>query len=189
MAAAAVKKAAEMYYEWTKENQIPPITPANPVENRLRFRQTIASCKGYLHWVDRYFNYEGLEFLMHGLNQKDIKDVKILTSVYQDGVNQKLHNEFGRFAAEMQSKGIVCKMQVMMTKDLHRQMHDRFIIAENVTYNVPSPTTINLGQYSEIKKTSSQVPFDEWWDSTESIDITKNWNKIKAKRDQLSRRY
>jgi len=36
--AAVVKKAAEMYYEWTKENQIPPITPANPVENRLRFR-------------------------------------------------------------------------------------------------------------------------------------------------------
>jgi len=87
--AAIVKKAAELYYEWSKENHIPPITPANPVENRLRFRQTIANCKGYLYWVDRYFNYEGLEFLMHGLNMHDVKHVKILTSVYQNGVNQK----------------------------------------------------------------------------------------------------
>ncbi len=81
-------------------------------------------------------------------------------------------------------------MQVIMTKDLHRQMHDRFIVAQNVTYNVPSPTTVNLGQYSEIKKSTADVPFDEWWNSTESIDILQNWDKIKDKREQLSsRRY
>lgn len=186
---AIVRKAAEMYYEWAKENHIPPITPANPVENRLRFRQTIASCKGYLRWVDRYFNYEGLEFLMHGLNIQNVKEVKILTSVYQDGMNQKLYNEFSKFQTEMAQKGITCKIQVMMTKDLHRQMHDRFIIAQNVTYNVPSPTTVNLGQYSEIKKSTAQVPFDDWWNSSESIDMIQNWNKIKEKREQLSRRY
>jgi len=186
---AIVHKAAELYYVWAKENQIPPITPANPVENRLHFRQTIANCKGYLYWVDRYFNYEGLEFLTHALNMQDVKHVKILTSVYQNGVNQKLYSEFEKFQKELKTKGITCEMQVIMTKDLHRQMHDRFIVAENVTYNVPSPTTVNLGQYSEIKKSSAAVPFDEWWDSTESIDIIKNWDKIKAKREQLSRRY
>ena len=187
--AAIVKKAAELYFDWAKENHIPPITPANPVENRLHFRQTIANCKGHLHWVDRYFNYEGLEFLIHALNMQEVKHVKILTSVYQNGINQKLYNEFEKFQNELKSKGIQCKMQVIMTKDLHRQMHDRFIIAENVTYNVPSPTTVNLGQYSEIKKSTADVPFDEWWNSTESIDIIQNWDKIMAKRDQLSRRY
>ena len=186
---AIVNKAAEMYYSWAKENHIPPITPANPVENRLHFRQTIASCKGYLHWVDRYFNYEGLEFLMHGLNMQDVKEIKILTSVYQNGINPKLYSEFEKFQKELKNKGITCEMQIIMTKDLHRQMHDRFIIAENVTYNVPSPTTVNLGQFSEIKKSTADVPFDEWWNSTESIDIIQNWDKIMAKRDQLSRRY
>ncbi len=186
---AIVQKAAEMYYEWAKENHIPPITPANPAENRLRFRQTIASCKGYLNWVDRYFNYEGLEFLMHGLNRQDVKQVKILTSVYQNGVNQKLYDEFSILQNELQSKGITCEMQVIMTKDLHRQMHDRFMIAENVTYNVPSPTTVNLGQYSEIRKSTSKVPFDDWWNSSESIDILQNWGKIKEKREQIKRRY
>jgi len=89
----------------------------------------------------------------------------------------------------MQSKGITCEMQVIMTKDLHRQMHDRYIIAENVTYNVPSPTTVNLGQYSEIKKSTAAVPFDDWWNNTDSIDLIKSWDAINAKREQLSRRF
>ncbi|QUC64378.1 type I restriction endonuclease subunit R [Nitrosopumilus sp. K4] len=186
---AIVQKAVDAYYERIQENHIPPITPANPVENRLRFRQTISSCRGHLHWVDRYFNYEGLEFLMHGLDMDNVKHVKILTSVYQNGINDRLYNEFSKFQNELKEKGISCEMQVIMTKDLHRQMHDRFMIAENVTYNVPSPTTVNLGQYSEIRKTTSQVPFDEWWNSSESIDILQNWDKIKEKREQLSRRY
>lgn len=186
---AIVQKAAEVYYQWAKENHIPPITPANPVENRLRFRQTIASCKEYLNWVDRYFNYEGLEFLMHGLNTDSVKHIKILTSVYQNGINEKLYNEFTKFQNELKTKGITCEMQVIMTKDLNRQMHDRYIIAQNVTYNVPSPTTVNLGQYSEIKKSTAAVPFDEWWNSTESIDIIQGWDKIKSKREQLSQRY
>jgi len=184
-----VQKAAEIYFDWAKSNHIPPITPANPSENRLRFRQTIANCKGRLHWVDRYFNMDGLEFLMLGLNQKDVKEIKLLTSVYQDGIDYKFYNEFLKFQKEMQAKGISCEMQVIMTKDLHRQMHDRYIIAENVTYNVPSPTTVKLGQFCEIKRTSAQVPFDEWWNNTDSIDLIKNWDAIKAKREQLSKRF
>ena len=126
---------------------------------------------------------------MHGLDTENVKSVKILTSVYQNGINDRLYNEFSKLQNELKTKGITCEMQVIMTKDLHRQMHDRFMIAENVTYNVPSPTTVNLGQYSEIKKTVYQVPFDEWWNSSESIDIIENWDKIKAKREQLSQRY
>lgn len=179
---AIVKNGAKVYYDWA-------ITPNNPVENRLRFRQTIASCKGYLKWVDRYFNHEGLEFLIHALNMQDVKHVKILTSVYQNGVNEKFYNEFEKFQNELKSKGVTCEMQVIMTKDLHRVMHDRYIIAENVTYNVPSPTTVNLGQFSEIKKSTAQVPFDDWWNNSESIDIIQNWDKIKSKREQLSQRY
>ena len=179
---AILKNGSKIYYDWA-------ITLNNPVENRLRFRQTIASCKGYLKWVDRYFNYEGLEFLMHALNLQDVKYVKILTSVYQNGVNEKFYNEFKKFQNELKTKGITCEMQVIMTKDLNRQMHDRYIIAENVTYNVPSPTTINMGQFSEIIKSTADVPFDEWWNSSESIDIIQNWDKVKAKREQLSRRY
>ena len=179
---AIVKNGAEIYYEWA-------ITPENHMENRLRFRQTIASCKGHIHWVDRYFNYEGLEFLVNALNMQDVKHVKILTSVYQNGMNENLYNEFTKFQNELKIKGITCEMHVMMTKDLNRQMHDRYIIAENVTYNVPSPTTVNLGQFSEIKKSTVAVPFDDWWNSSESVDIIQNWDKIKSKREQLSQRY
>jgi|APSaa5957512535_1039671.scaffolds.fasta_scaffold10568_2 type I restriction enzyme, R subunit len=177
-----VKVGAEVYYDWA-------ITPENHIENRLRFRQTITSCKGYIHWVDRYFNYEGLEFLVNALNIQEVKHVKILTSVYQNGINDKLYNEFVKFQNELKSKDITCEMQVIMTKDLHRVMHDRYIIAENITYNVPSPTTVNLGQFSEIKKSTAAIPFDDWWNSLESIDIIENWDKIKLKREQLSQRY
>ena len=46
---------------------------------------------------------------------------------------------------------------------LTADIHDRWIISENLCYNMPSTDTIARGQYSEVKRTANSPPFDEWW--------------------------
>ena len=177
-----------IFHSGAKESFIPAISSDNPAENKLRFRQAIESCDGFIKWEDRYLDAEGLEYL-EVINKEKVKKIQLLTSVYHWGVNEKLLEKFKELKQNLEKHGISCEMQVIMTKDLHRKMHDRYILSENLKYNVPSPTQVKFGQYSEIKITNADVPFDEWWNDSESIDIIQNWDKVKAKREQLSRRY
>lgn len=57
---------------------------------------------------------------------------------------------------------------------------DRFIIAENVEYNVPPFTTIVKGKLSEIKRTTNSIPFEDYWNDKDSFDIVRDWTKIKS---------
>lgn len=51
-------------------------------------------------------------------------------------------------------------MKIATTKESHyRFPHDRFIIGENIKYNVPSFTTIMNPGLSEINETNNIIPF------------------------------
>ena len=67
-------------------------------------------------------------------------------------------------------------------------MHDRIIEGENVAYNVPSAKQVNLGQWSEIKKTLNRPPFLEWWNDPGNLDIIANWKEIEQKISELRRK-
>jgi len=184
------KKSAELFHKWAQENNLPPITKTTPALNRLNFRQTIGKCKQYINWVDRYFSTDTLEFLMDGIDKQNVKQVKLLASIFQSGINNDLHKKFMNFSAEMKASGIDCQLRVITNKDLHYEIHDRIIEGENVVYNVPSASQVNLGQYSEIKKTSNRPPFLDWWNHLENLDMISNWDKIEEKISlQKTRKY
>jgi len=176
-----IKKAAELYYTWANENNLPPITRSTPAENRLNFRKTIERCKDYIQWIDRYFDIETLKFLMDGMDKSSVKVVKILSSLYQSGLDEKLYNEFKQFYDEMQKKKINCQFRIITNKDLHYDIHDRILEGSNTVYNIPSAAQVNLGQYSEIKKTQNRPPFDLWWSHEDNLDLVSDWNKIQQK--------
>ena len=65
-------------------------------------------------------------------------------------------------------------MRVVSTKVGYNKVpYGRFIIAENVKYNVPSFTTITKGCFSEIKTTTNDIPFNDYWNDTDSLDIIR----------------
>lgn len=175
------KKGAALYYKWVQENNLPPITKSTPALNRLNFRQTIAKCQKYIHWVDRYFGTGTLEFLMAGIDKQNVKEIKLLASLFQSGMNKELHKSFVNFVGEMKSNGIDCQLRVITNKDLHYEIHDRIIECENSVHNVPSASQVNMGQYSEIKKTPNRPPFLDWWNHGENLDIISDWDKIEQK--------
>ena len=70
-------------------------------------------------------------------------------------------------------------MRVITNSDLKNQLHDRWLITESGTYNIPSTDTLRVGQYSEIRKTDSELPFSDWWN--QSLDLISDWNQIEQK--------
>ena len=87
-------------------------------------------------------------------------------------------NEFKDFKKEMDNSGIISEMRVMVDNKLDSSIHDRWIISNDICFNVPSVDVIERGQYSEIKISDNKPPFDIWWNK--SLDIMSDWNNIQS---------
>jgi len=152
------------------------ITPEDPFKNKIMFGEVIQSCEEYLYWADKYFSIQGLKLLSQFLDKDKVKKLKILTSV--DKVDENFRSLFKDFKSEMANKGVLCEMKVIVDSRLKSQIHDRWIISKDQCFNIPSPDIMARGQYSEIKKTESKPPFEEWWQN--SKDIIAEWDTIKS---------
>ncbi|HKG88474.1 MAG TPA: CxxC-x17-CxxC domain-containing protein [Nitrososphaeraceae archaeon] len=174
--------AAEFYYKWANATDFPPVTPETPAQNRLSFRETIRSCKGHIYWIDRFIGKGGLEFLLDSFDNHNVKEIKILTSLYNNEyqITEELRNQFEKLQKEMRQKGISLEMRVVSTKVAYNIIpHDRFILAQNLKYNVPSYTTVTKGGFSEIKRTTNDIPFMDFWNNRDSLDLLNDWSRIK----------
>jgi hypothetical protein len=158
------------------------IEPRKDYENRMAIIKTIESCDKFVHWVDRYFKPESLEWLRVGLDRKKVKNVKILTSL--DSVPYLSPDLFKTFAKFLQPE-VHCELR-FMKGEVRKEMHDRWILSASNSYNIPSTDTIARGQWSEIKTTENTLPFSDWWEA--SLDIVKDWQKIKQSWDDLQER-
>jgi type I restriction enzyme R subunit len=173
--------AARSYHDWVKSNDLPPIQPSTPYENRLHFRETIRGCNGYIFWIDRYIGKDGLEFLLDAFNRATVKKIRIISSLYNNEyqINQSLRDKIVEYQNELKNRGISLEMKVATSKAAYDRIpHDRFMLAENAKYNIPSFSTIIKGSFSEIKRTRNTIPFDSYWNDKEVLDVIKDWNQI-----------
>ena len=175
--------ASQVYHGWIKSNSLPPITPSDPARNRQIFRQTIHRCKGSIQWLDLYLNEAGLDFMIDSFDRKTVKEIKLLTGIHGNeyAINEKLLAKFQAYKEELQKDGITLEFKVVATKKGHDKVaHDRYLLGENVKYNVVSFTLLQKGRFSEIKKTENEIPFDDYWNDSDSYDLVNDWDKIKG---------
>jgi hypothetical protein len=112
------------------------------------------------------------------VDKKNVKEIKILMS--NEKADERLRSRFRDFRDQMKGIGIDCSLRVMVNPKVKGAFHDRWIISENKSFNIPSPDTLARNQYSEIKETTNKPPFDEWWNK--SLDIFDDWNGIQQSR-------
>jgi|APSaa5957512535_1039671.scaffolds.fasta_scaffold02830_5 type I restriction enzyme, R subunit len=175
--------ASQVYHGWIKSNGLPPITPTDPARNRQIFRQTIHQCKGKVNWLDLYLNEAGLDFMIDNFDRKSVKEIKLLTGLYDNeySINEKLLSKFRAYKEELQKDGISLEFKLVASKEGHdRVAHDRYLLGENVKFNVVSFTLLQKGRFSEIKKTENDIPFDQYWNDSDVYDLEKDWDKIKG---------
>jgi len=143
------------------------LSPEKPFSNKKAIRDIISSCEKHIYWVDKYFSRAGLDWLSESLNTSKVKDLRILMSL--ERVDKRFLSLYKDLKKELKSDGIKCELRVIANNKLNADIHDRWIISENLCYNMPSTDTIARGQYSEVKRTANCPPFDEWWEKSKDI--------------------
>jgi hypothetical protein len=143
------------------------LSPGKPFSNKKAIRDIISSCEKYIYWVDKYFSRAGLDWLSESLNSSKVKNIKILMSL--ENVDEKFISLYKDLKKELKSDGVECELRVIIDNKLKADIHDRWIISENLCYNTPSTDTVARGQYSEVKRTANFPPFDEWWKKSKNI--------------------
>lgn len=149
------------------------LSPETPFTNEMHIREIVRQSDSYINWLDKYFTRSGLEFLVDEVDPDGVDEIKILTGTAQ--TDHRLRKDFEKFKEEMEAKGVEAEMRVLSGDTAH-DIHDRWLIAENQAYNIPSINTIGRNQYAEITEAASRPPFMDWWE--ESDDILKDWNEV-----------
>ena len=163
--------------EVTGEKRIRPeggaLNPNMPFSNEIKIRDIIGSSQEYIYWFDKYFTKKGLKLLREEIDTDKVKEIKILSGTPQ--TSNSLRKIFKKFKKELSKEGVNAEMRIM-TGDIVHDIHDRWIISKNKTFNIQSLNTIGRGQYADITEVDSRPPFKKWWD--EGLDIIQSWNKI-----------
>lgn len=143
------------------------LSPGKPFSNKKAIRDIISSCEKYIYWVDKYFSRAGLDWLSESVVAGKVKEIRILMSL--EKADKKFLSLYKDLKEELKNAGIKCELRVISDNKLNADIHDRWIISENLCYNMPSTDTIARGQYSEVKRTANFPPFDEWWEKSRDI--------------------
>jgi hypothetical protein len=152
---------------------IAQIVPGAYFANRVAFRNAFRSCRTYIYWIDRYLNKLGLEILAESFDRDAVKTIKLLTSSRK--ADNSMREDFLRFRKELATLGVSVELHIM-SKEVYRVTHDRYIISDSQCLVVPSPDTVSIGQYSEIRPVDVSPPFDDLW--KDSLDIVSDWDEI-----------
>lgn len=152
------------------------LSPETPFSNLRNLWETIRSCSGFVHWFDKHFPPKGLETLHDESDGSKIQEVKILTGIQNRPVMEKLNRDFREFRDELRTRKIMSELRVICDKHLLNDIHDRWIISENICYNIPPVNSMLKGQYSELKLTANRPPFNDWW--SKGQDILNEWASI-----------
>lgn len=164
-----------------EDNNLPSMTtPHTPYTNIKIIRRALEECKDNLCWIDKYFSLSDLDILSEANLKGKIKEIKILISLKSS--DEKMRNNFVRFRKEMKDKSIECEMRVVVDSKTYSEYHDRWVLSNNVNYNLMSGDVAKRGQYAEIKRTENVPPFDRWWKN--SLDIVNNFGEISNNRKQ-----
>ncbi len=161
------KKIRTIFEVIHKPIDVKLLSPEKPFSNKKVIRDIISSCQKHIYWVDKYFSRAGLDWLSESLNNSKVKDIRILMS--SEKVDKKFLSLYKDLKEEFKNDGIKCELRVISDNKLNADIHDRWIISENLCYNMPSTDTIARGQYSEVKRTANFPPFDEWWEKSKDI--------------------
>jgi len=158
-----IKTIFEVIY---KPIDVKLLSPGKSFSNKKTIRDIISSCEKHIYWIDKYFSKIGLDWLSESLDTGKVKDIKILMSL--EKVDKIILSLYKDFKKELRGAGVNCELRVIDSK-LNTDIHDRWIISENLCYNIPSTDTIARGQYSEVKRTANFPPFKERWEKIKDI--------------------
>lgn len=151
-----------------KQSEAKLLSPGKPFSNKKAVRDIINRCTKYIYWIDKYFSKVGLDWLSEAINADKVRKVRIL--MLPDKANKKFVSLYKDLKKELKSDKVKLEIKGIVDKKVSSSIHDRWIISEDLCYNVPSTDTVARGQYTEVKRSDNFSPFDRWWRKSKDID-------------------
>jgi hypothetical protein len=127
------------------------IAPEAPYTNIRWLRQILRACRGSIMWFDKHFERQALEPLSEVTDANLVKEVTILSS--DDHLAPSV-TDFKRLQQELANKGVVLRW-FFKPKAQFQQEHDRWIVGDNLAYNIPPVRSLFKGQLSELNRTDN----------------------------------
>lgn len=150
------------------------IAKRTPYSNVKRLRKTIRSCEGDIIWVAKHFSKKGLEPLSEAVTGEGFERVRILTG--PANVTPKMRSDFKRFKEEMSNRDIESELRVITDKEILGNLHDRWIMSDGLSWNIPPINSLYQNQEAEIHRTEEDIEFEDWWE--DSKNIIEDWNNV-----------
>jgi hypothetical protein len=142
------------------------VDPERPYSNIRHLREVLRACRDFIWWTEPHFAPKLLEALADEADSERISEIRILTGTEsREKILKKGREDFGRFRSEMKALGINAHWRVGRQRD----KHDRFLLEQARTWNMPPINTLLKGDYSEISETPNRPPFEDWW--SEGTDL------------------
>ena len=152
------------------------ITHRTPYSNLKRLRTALRACEGEIMWVAKHFPRKGLEPLSEEVTGDQFDSVQILCG--PANVDLKLRDDFKRFQKEMDNRGISAELRVITDKNHLYNLHDRWLLSDGASWNIPPVNSLYQNQEAEIHEASEEVSFNDWWNNAK--DIISDWNGIQG---------
>lgn len=144
------------------------IDPSRPFSNIIWVKRVLGECEGSIHWLDKHFQKEALEWLWAIADANRISEIRILSLDMGDvNLGADARSAYKRFKKEMDNKGINVTWATIDSRDI-RDAHDRWIIGENgYLRNIPNVNAICSGQRSEMNYSENHdeasTAFESYW--------------------------
>jgi len=138
---------------------------------------------------DRYLNTDSLRLFEDVIKNPKVKSIRILTSlVHNKQINDEFLNKIREFKKISSDNKITLEVKVASTKRLHKKNHNRYVLGNNILWDLPPSGLVLDGQssstFKEFKlgtKSYEKISKDyvDWWNDSEALEITAKWDQIK----------
>ncbi len=143
------------------------VDPTTPFSNIYNLRKCIRGCLGTLYWIDKHFRKQGFEILLDGLPPKGINDIIIISD--PENATESAKVDYKNLKDELTSRKINLEWGII--RDDKFKWHDRWLISDNVSYNIPPVLAIINGRRAEIIKTEEKIDVSVFLTNCEFLEV------------------
>lgn len=163
------------------------ISPNTPYGNIRALKTIIRDCNRFIYWFEPHFAKNGIEYLYDELvegNLGNVQEIRILCGPKK--VTSKFRDDFNRFKDECKRQEIKAKCKVICEKETLKQLHDRYLITHGISYSLMPLSSLEMGQWGSLFKTTVQFPFERYWEKAK--DINRKWDEINRVGEEIRKK-
>ena len=142
------------------------VEPATPYSNIYNMRKSIRTCRGDIFWIDKHFRKEGLELILDGLSPGGVTSITIISGL--DNLTDSAKNDYHNLKIELANRDILLSWRTIKNKDF--KWHDRWIISDSTSYNIPPVLALIRGQRSEIIQIKDAIDVTPFMQNSALVD-------------------